>query len=397
MSQAFLYEARGRGGRTERGRIEASDRDDALSRLRGRGLTPLDLRNAPAQRRGALRDADARDLARSLAQLLRSGLTFAQALRFAGEELDGAPARIAMRLREAVDRGERASSGLRDEPGAPARLLSGVLLAGEASGLLADALEVAAQVFARSADLRARLQSALIYPCFVLAATGVTLLIFVLFVTPSLALAFDGRLEGLPPTTRALLDVSAWLRESGVVLALSLFAAALATWSSGSARKAIAHLWERLSFSPLGGGIAPRLEFATFARLSGMALGAGVPAAAAFEAAASGLSGDGIRAKLSRAVADVRTGERPSIALARAAAPPRTLVRLVQLGEESGKLAASLAHAADLLSAEAEQRLARAGALAGPLMTLGLGGLVASVVLSLFLGLLSLSDMAVAP
>jgi type II secretory pathway component PulF len=49
-----------------------------------------------------------------------------------------------------------------------------------------------------------------------------------------------------------------------------------------------------------------------------------------------------------------------------------------------------------LLTSEGEQRLERLGAIAGPVITLTLGGLVALVVMSLFLGLLSLSELATA-
>jgi general secretion pathway protein F len=141
-------------------------------------------------------------------------------------------------------------------------------------------------------------------------------------------------------------------------------------------------------------GIAPRLEFSAFASLAALSLEAGVPAGAAFEAAASGMRNGRIRAQVERAVAAIRVGERPSAAIANAASPPRSFLRLMHVGEETGRLADALRHAGVLLSTEAEERLERLGAIAGPIVTLALGGLVASIVMSLFLGLLAMSDLA---
>jgi hypothetical protein len=121
MSAQFRYEARAASGRIERGVLAAASREEALLRLNRRSLTPLALKpesaSAGAQR---LSDKAARDLARTLAQLLRSGLPFAQALRFASEELAPAPASAAARMREKTPgfrRGQAARYGWMDRRG----------------------------------------------------------------------------------------------------------------------------------------------------------------------------------------------------------------------------------------------------------------------------------------
>lgn len=396
MSTSFRYEARGPSGRIERGALEAPTRTEALERLRRRNLTPFDLKPAAAGGAGPARlnDVAARDLARTLAQLLRAGLSFAQALKFASEELGPLPAAAASRMREAAERGEPASSALEDLPGAEARLMKGVVAAGETSGRLAEALEVAAASFGRAAELRARLGTALIYPSFVILATLATLACFLLLVVPTLGQAFAGAEERLPASTRALMVFSAWLKANGMLLLLALAALIGLFASNAGARAALAALIDRVLVSPLGLGVAQRLDFAAFASLSALSLQAGVPAAAAFEAAAHAARNTRIRARLARAVAEIRIGERPSHAFDRWAAPPKSFLRLTHVGEETGKLGETLKQASALLSSEAEQRLERLGAIAGPIITLALGLVVAGVVMSLFLGLLSMSELA---
>ncbi|KAF0174202.1 MAG: General secretion pathway protein F [Alphaproteobacteria bacterium] len=397
MSQSFRYEARAPSGRIERGVLAATTRDDALARLHRRQLTPLSLKDAEHVRGGdRLSDKAARDLARSLAQLLRSGLSLTQALRFASEELSADAAAAATRMREVTEQGEPASQALASLDGAEARLLHGVFVAGESSGRLAEALEVAAEAFARAAEMRARIATALIYPAFVIAATIATLGCFLLLVVPTLAQAFEGVEDRLPASTQSLLALSAWLQANGLVLLAASGAVAALAIASDSVRAAAARIIDAVLASPASLEVAAPLEYANFARLAALSLDAGVPSATAFAAAAAGVRNGAIRAQLERAVAAIRVGETPSTALARLARPPRALMRLVLVGEETGRLAEALRNAGALLASDAEQRLQRLGAIAGPIVTLVLGGLVASVVMSLFLGLLALSDVAAA-
>jgi general secretion pathway protein F len=396
MTTMFRYEARGPTGRLERGVVDAPSRAAALERLRQRKLTPVDIKQSNGNSSGVARltNVAARDLSRTLAQLLRAGLSLAQALKFASDELEGAAAGAAARMKDAAERGDRPSSALAEYAGAEARLLRGVVQAGEASGRLVEALDVAADAFEHAAALRGRIGGALIYPAFVIIATLATLACFLILVVPSLGQAFNGVEDRLPPSTRALMNLSTWLQSNGAITALVIAAVVGLVAISPGAQQAIARLVDRLLASPAGLGIATRLDFATFASLASLSLQAGVPAAPAFEAALDSVRSPSLRSALARAVAEIRIGERPSQALQRWANPPRSFLQLTHVGEETGRLADALQQASALLASEAEQRLARLGAIAGPAVTLVLGLIVAGVVMSLFLGLLAMSDLA---
>lgn len=394
MSVTFKYEARHPSGRTERGRLSASDRSEALRRLHGRHLTPLSIKPTNRTDQSAsISDRTARDFSRAIAQMLRAGLPLSQALRFASEELAPHPARLAASMREAAERGDQISSAIEDYSGASARLLRGVVIAGETSGRLAEALEMAAIWFTRSEALRGRLQTTLIYPCFVIVATLATLACFLLVIVPTLGQAFEG-VQTLPESTRALLRLSEWLAGDGALQLLIFVTLSVAAAASAPGRAAFGALMDNIALAPWAFGIAPRLEFASFAGLAALSLDAGVPGAAAFASAAEGIRNKPIRERLARAAAAMRIGEPPAAAIERLVFPPRALARLMRVGEETGKLAEALKQASTLLASEAEQRLERLGAIAGPIVTLALGGLVAGVVMSIFLGLLSLSDVA---
>lgn len=328
MSLSFKYEARGPSGRIERGAVEAASRADALGRLKQRNLTPFALSAAPAGGSSRLDTIAARDLCRTLAQLLRAGLSVSQALRFAGEELPPKSAAAASRMREAAERGEPPSQALQDFTGPEARLLVGIIRAGEESGRLTEALERAAQSFTRAAAMRARIGTALIYPSFVILATLATLACFLFLVVPSLAQAFEGAEERLPASTRSLLALSALLKANGLLVVLALVALIGYCAASAGARRLLAGAADMLMASPLGFGVAERLDYAAFAGLAALSLKAGAPATDAFETALGAVRNRRFQAGLSAAASAIRTGERPSLAFDRLARAPKSFVRL---------------------------------------------------------------------
>jgi type II secretory pathway component PulF len=72
---------------------------------------------------------------------------------------------------------------------------------------------------------------------------------------------------------------------------------------------------------------------------------------------------------------------------------PATLVQMVAVGEESGKLDFILAKMADAIDGEIEARLSRVLSLLEPLIILFMGLVVAGIVISVLLPLLEISQI----
>ncbi len=391
MSDLFEFRARNASGASERGVVFAGTREDALRDLRLRNLTPLSLERQSPEARIVLSDETARDLAKTLAHLLRSGLSLSQGLHLAAQELDKSGASAALALKEAAERGRPLIEGLATFQGSAAELLKGVLVAGSESSQLARALELAGATLHRSAELKARLRTGMVYPVFVLISSLGTLIGFLWFVVPTLASALASNIGALPWSTRALLSLSSWLKGNSdqIVMGLAgLIMLALAPPVRRGAERVLA--W--LLASPLSFGIPRRFELASWASLAALSLETGSTAVAAFEAAIVGVRQKSLAQQLRAAIERMRIGDRPAFALAQCVAPPPIMLRLLQVGEETGRAAEAMAHASEALVREAEQRLTRLGAISGPAVTLFLGAIVAAMVLSLFLGLLSISD-----
>jgi general secretion pathway protein F len=73
---------------------------------------------------------------------------------------------------------------------------------------------------------------------------------------------------------------------------------------------------------------------------------------------------------------------------------PAVLLDLARVGEESGRLGEVLGHAANILEEEAENEIQRGISMLAPLLTIGLGGVIALIIASVVLAILSMNSIA---
>lgn len=73
---------------------------------------------------------------------------------------------------------------------------------------------------------------------------------------------------------------------------------------------------------------------------------------------------------------------------------PTVGIQMARVGEETGNLEQMLQAAADVLEEESQRRLERLVTLVVPLMTIAMGVIVAALIGSVLIGLLSINDLA---
>ena len=69
-------------------------------------------------------------------------------------------------------------------------------------------------------------------------------------------------------------------------------------------------------------------------------------------------------------------------------------INLIRVGEETGRIGPMMNELADVLDGEVESGIKRALTLLEPILILALGVLIASIIVSILLGILSINDLA---
>lgn len=363
-SSGFRYRAARSDGSIESGFLEAGNIEDATSILAGRGLWPVEVTTAalgthvvqspraPAQsgvlRRRTMPAAQLAVGLRVLADLLESGLPLTRSLA-ALEELAPAAWRESLpTIQEAVRQGRPLGSALRASPIEFPALVVGIVQSGEAGSGLPHSVRRAGEIMEEVAATHAAILGALAYPIVLGVAGTVSVALLVDVVLPRFAAILSDLGQPLPPTTQIVLNIAAFVRAAWLpgtpLLMLLVIGWHAWTRADGGRRR-----WHQFLLAvPLVGSVRRSAATARGCGALAALLSSGVPIAPALLHTAKATADGALGARLLAAREAVTHGEPLSRALMKTTAMTPTAVRLVRAGEESGRLAPMLDHAARL-------------------------------------------------
>ncbi|HET8655007.1 MAG TPA: type II secretion system F family protein [Longimicrobiaceae bacterium] len=390
---SFAFRAVEPDGRVVRGAEEAASSGELEQRLGRRGLLLIEAtptagngaeNNQVRHRWWVGRHADVTDFVGTLSALLQAGLSLDRSMEVAGRGVARADlAEAVERTRRTVREGGRVADGLSAYPRLFPGIAVGLIRAGESGGHLAEAATRLAQYLERERALRSRITSAMIYPTLMLLAGIGAMGALLGFVLPRFVALLADTGSALPKSTAFLLALSADFTRTAPLLGIALVVGIVAfiAWrSTPDGRERIDAMGLRI---PLLGPLRARHATARIARTLSTLLSGGLPLLAALEIAQATIGNTAIAADLGDARDAVRRGDSFSRALARGRGFPFAVIRLVEVGEETGELDGLLDRAATLLEGELERRIERMVALVEPVMIVVFGLVIGFVALAL--------------
>lgn len=396
----FAYRALTAAGERVTGEIEAPDARAAVARLQERGLFPISAE--PVTPRPARAGLGGRRLARAvteatreLATLLGAGQTLTEALGLLLETIEHRRLRaILAEVREAVRTGKSLSEALANHPHAFPRAYVGLVRAGEAAGTLPETLRILALARERREQVERKLASAAIYPALLLLASLAALAILLLVVVPRFAPLFAQAQAALPASTRLVLALAEFLAAWGSELALALAVALFALLVALRRPRPRLVLDRALLRVPLVAKLARERASAEAMRGLATLLKGGLDLASALPLVRELVSNRAVRAALEETMRAVREGRPLWRALSEADVLAPLAVRLLRVGEESGRLAEVAEYLAEAFEERVASRLARLVALVEPLVIVTLGLLVGGIVVSILSAVIAVNDLA---
>lgn len=391
----FAYRAATQDGRLEKGRINADSRDTVVRALTQRGLYPLDVR-ALAMRRThtAISAADMGIALRILADLVQSGLAIGRALQLLDELAPPRFAAVLPEIRQSVREGHSLGRALEDAPIRVPEVVLGVIRAGERGSGLADAIRNAASLCEETAATRSAVRAALAYPALLATFGTAAVILLVGVVLPKFAAILDGLGQSLPASTRLVLRIGELARLSAFPAAVVL-AIGVGAWHVWVQTTEGRLRWDALLLGlPVLGALRMASASASLCAALSALLESGVPIVPALSSGARATGNSALVWRVADARAAVEQGGRLSSALERHEAATPIVVRLVRAGEESGRLADMLGHAARMERDSANRTLRSLVRLIEPLLIIIFGGLVALVAAALLQALYSVRPAA---
>jgi general secretion pathway protein F len=400
----FSYKAIGRDGKSLDGTIEADGLELATRQLRRQGLTLLKLEAGRSGAAGATDKLAGKPPGRQeilsmtseLAVLLRAGLPLDRALKVlidmaAQPQMD----QMLNDLLKAVKGGKALSQAMQPYESVFGSFYINMVRSGEASGHLSEVLDRLVAYLENAKANRDTVISALIYPAILAVVAVLSIIVMLGFVVPQFESLFEDMGEALPPLTQMVIGGADFIKSYGWLLLLVGVGAGVYLRSWASSEEGRASLDRRMLNLPLAGGIIFQFEVSKFARTVGTLLGNGVSLLKAISIAIDTVDNRVIKEALQVLPPAVKAGKRMSVALEETEMFTPMVIQMTRVGEESGSLDLMMLELAKVFDDHVQSGVKRGLALLEPVLILGMGFIIAVIIIAILMGILSVNDLAV--
>jgi type IV pilus assembly protein PilC len=323
--------------------------------------------------------------------LVKAGLPILRALDLLADRAASQKLRpVLSQLRDRVREGKSLSEAVA-EAGVFSKVYSTAILAGEKSGNLSGVLDYYITYQRVSTGVKKKIVATLVYPTILIAVSIIILTYIVTVVIPKFAMLYRDLNVDLPAPTQLLIAVTVDYRYVllGGVAALFLAGLGVYLWSRTENGGAVL---DRLKFRlPVIGDTLLKFQVAQFSRTLATLLAGGTPLVAGLQTASDALASKLVRGTVLQATQMVREGESLHSALGATRVMPDLALDMIEVGESSGALAPMLTSVAEFYEEEVGLRLSTLVSVIEPVLLIFMGLFVASILISLYLPVFSLS------
>jgi type IV pilus assembly protein PilC len=391
----YVFKAVDLTGGKSRGELEADSKQAVADQLKARGLIVLDISDKHASREielGFLKSVKPAELAvfsRQLSTMISSGMSILRSLYVLEAQTESKFLKeTVVAVRKDVEAGLSLSSALARHPKVFNPLFVAMVQAGEAGGVLEDALMRVADQLQKDAALRRQIRAAMVYPTLVIVFAVGVMMGLVAFLVPVFANVFKEFGGELPALTQVSVSLSHavigywWLMFAGA--GASVFA--FMRWKRSSWGRP---QWDQLRLrTPMKiGTIVQQIAVARWARTLASLTGAGVPLLQALEITGRTGGNVAVERAMDGVIASVKRGGTIAAPLSQAPVFPAMVTHMVGVGEETGALDSMLDRVAEFYEEQVEASVKALTSILEPIMIIVIGGIVGFIVISMYLPL----------
>ncbi|MFC1623706.1 type II secretion system F family protein [Candidatus Omnitrophota bacterium] len=331
---------------------------------------------------------------RQLSTLIAAGLPLVKALKTLYDQLEqGALKDIIKNVANEVESGTKFSEALSRFPKVFPEFYVNMMKAGELGGMLEGILKRLSEFLDKSQKLRDKIKSALMYPAFVLIVAVLILIMLMVFVIPTFTNMFSELGGALPLPTKILIATSEIIRKMWYLIPLIPVAivAAYKWLVRNPDRRCVV---DRLKLHiPVIGNLTQQVSVSRFSRTLGTLLSSGVPILSALQTVKDTVGNEFIARAVLQVRDSIKEGESVSGPMEASKAFPPLVVKMINIGEETGELNKMLIQIADNFEEEVDVAISGLTSLLEPMLIVFMGLVVGFIVISMFMPLFSLAKL----
>lgn len=404
----FSYQGRTINGTVIKGKIEAKDQAEAMTKLRVKQLLVLNVKLSEVKEDESALDfekilerllaprIDTKELkifTRQFSVLINSGIPISDSLKILSE---GPVSKLLkdtlVEIRASIESGKRLSESMNKHSRVFDGLYCNMIKAGEEAGIIDTILQRLSVYIEKNEKIKGQVKGALVMPAMIMIVAFAVITGIVVFIIPKFQEFYAGSGKELPALTQAVIDLSNLIRSKWYVFVLGLgglIGGGSYYFSTPEGQK---NLDIGLINAPILGPVIQKGSVARMTRTLSTLLSSGVGLIEAIEIASRTAGNFVIEKALSDCKDAVTIGKPFYQPLAKQKEIPQMVPQMVAIGEQSGALDVMLAKIADFYEEEVEAAIGAMTSLIEPLMMVFLGGLIAIILVAMYLPIFSMGD-----
>jgi type IV pilus assembly protein PilC len=401
----FKYAAKGPGGKTVEGTINAADKHEAVAELRRQNLVVMRVDEAGAssakprsgasggggmfKQKATAKKSELVIFTRQLATMVGAGLALLESLEVLRDQAESPGMRMTCdKLASEVRGGVDLSAAMEQCPKAFDPLYVSMVRAGEVSGQMDIILERLADYQEASEHLRREIKSAMTYPVISMVLVLSITAFLMLGVVPGFRTVFESLDTELPAITTFTLETAEFMKEHWALCFGGLFGFVAGVLMFKKTETG-GWFFDRLSLRmPVFGPLVRKIALARFSRTFATLIRSGVPIMATLDIVAETAGNRVVSQAVLNSRESVRSGNLLSEPLAKAPVFPPMVVRMIAIGERTGSLEVLLEKIAEFYDAQVKAAVKSLTSLIEPLLITVMGVIVGGVVMAVFLPIL---------
>ena len=283
-----------------------------------------------------------------------------------------------------IQQGRSITEAFHKHPSAFSPLYCSMIQAGEASGTLPEVLDRLIYIIEHEHKVKSDIKSALSYPIIVLAALFIAFFVLLTFVIPKFVKIFIAAKIDLPWPTQVAMNLYKFLTTFWPILIIGVIAASVGLTLFMKTRRGRLIRDGLLLRIPVLGPLFIKSSMSRFASIFSILQASGVSVLDGMKILSRIIGNEAIADEFNGVSDQLREGRGISTPLKSAKFFTPMVINMVAIGEESGNLDEMLREVSLHYDAEVEYATQRLADAIGPVLTVGLAGVVGFFALAIF-------------
>ena len=402
----YFYEARSLTGIIKKGVIEAKDESEARVKVRAMELIPITLRvpssvndkkNEVQKISFFSRSVKTKELqffTSQFATLVNAGIPIIEALKILLQgRTDYLIKDAVIQVIASLESGKSLSDSLSQHPQVFDRLYCHLVHAGEEAGSLELTLLRLSNYCEKSEKIKSQIKGSFFRPVSFLFIAILVIVSMCVFIFPKFEEISKSSGKHLPQIIQAVANLSGWLQHHCLAIIIGILAASCTLMAYLNTLEGKRNFDRMILNTPIIGKIVLKLCIVRMGRTMAALLSSGTQLFEAIEIASQTAGNHVIARDLQNCIEAVRSGQPFNEPLSRQKKIPRTVSQMVLIGEQSGKLDVMLGKVADFYEEEIENSIRGLISIIEPIIVVGLGGLIAFMLVSMLLPIYQLGAL----